>query len=602
MNKSVVVGLGLVVLGSGIAYAQFARGGGADYATAGMDPQRTSWAKVDRFISKDAFAKGGFQLQWKLKAESSRPNSVVGGTTSGGGLTKPLNVIITSNNTLTTLDDDTGIQGWVDKFNAGAAASPTPACPGGMSANASRPVVLAPAPAAPGRAGAGGGAGGAAGAAGAALAGGRAPVGYTSVVGDPGAGLPADVVTRGGGRAPTAATPAAGAAGAPGVAIAGAPGAGAPPAAAAAPGAAAAGGAGGGFGRGAGAPTYKSPFSNGRFGSGGGFFAATSDGVLHTIGDGSGKELQAPVQFLPANARVSDLTAVPEINDQYHSYVIYAATTNGCGGVPNRVWAINLATDDHPITHLDTGASVVGDLAFSSTGTVYVAVGKGAAGSAYSNAILALEPKTLTVKDWFTDPKANFTSTPTIFKQGNKEILAAATADGRVYVLDTASLGGSDHKTPLSVSAAVSKGEYAPKALAAWVDADGSTYIAEPFAGPGPSGAASNGTVTSGGVVALKLSDSDSLSPAWVSGDIASPLPPIVVNGVLFSASKSPAAVLYALDASSGKQFWSSGKTIASPAGVAPLWVGAGQVYLAASDNTVYAFGFSEERYPTPGQ
>jgi hypothetical protein len=28
------------------------------------------------------------------------------------------------------------------------------------------------------------------------------------------------------------------------------------------------------------------------------------------------------------------------------------------------------------------------------------------------------------------------------------------------------------------------------------------------------------------------------------------------------------------------------------------LWLGAGQIYIATSDNTVYAFGFAEERYP----
>jgi outer membrane protein assembly factor BamB len=211
-----------------------------------------------------------------------------------------------------------------------------------------------------------------------------------------------------------------------------------------------------------------------------------------------------------------------------------------------------------------------------------------------------LEPKTLTVKDWFTDSKANFTSTPTIFKVGDKELLAAATADGRIYVLGTASLGGSDHKSPVSVSTAFSstKTDFAPKSLASWQDADGSTYIAEPFAGAGPSGAPSNGAVTNGGVVALKVSDTGSLSPAWVSGDMTSPLTPLIVNSVMFTASKSPTAVLFAIDASTGKQLWSSGKTITSPAAVVPLWLGAGQIYIATSDNTVYAFGFAEERYP----
>ncbi len=613
-NKALAIGIAAGLIGVGTAYTQFGRASGAEYATAGMDAQRTAYAKTDRFISKDGFSAGGFQLQWKLKVEGTPRGlvSVIGGTTSGGGLTKPLNVIVSPNNTLTTVDDDTGVRGWVRHFDAALPASSTLACPGGITGNASRPVDLTP----PAPAAARGG--------GAALAGGRAPQGYMSVVGEPGAGLPASAVTRGG-RAPAGAAGAPGAAGAArGQGGAGAPGAPGAPGAGGAGGAAAfGGGGGGGGGRGA-APTYKSPFSAGRFGSGGGFFVVTSDGVLHTVGDGSGKELQGPVPFLPPNARVSDLTAVPENNDEWHSFVIYAATENSCGGAANRVWAINLADDAKPITHVDTGASVVGDPAFSSDGTVFVALGKGPAGAAHSNAILALEPKTLTIKDWFTDPKANFASTPMVIKSGDKEIVAAATADGRIYLLDATSLGGADHKTPLSVSAAVSttKTDYVPAALASWQEADGTTYIAEPFAGPGPSGL--NAKVTDGGVLGLKLSGEGanlSLAPAWVSPDMTSPLPPIVVNGVLFAVSsgeyhpaagasmtaaeraqKSVPAVLYALDANSGQQLWSSGKTITSFVSGTPLWTGNGQTYLATYDNNVYAFGFSEERYPTPGQ
>jgi len=566
-RKSLAVGFAVAVLGVGTAYTQFVRGGGADYNTTGVDAQRTSWVRTDRFISKDSFGKGGFQLQWKLRVENTprQLTSLVGGTTSGGGLTKPLNVIVGTNNTLTTIDNDTGVQGWVTHFNVAVPAASTIACPGGMTANASRPVNLTIAAAAAARGGAG-----------AALAGGRAPAGYMSVIGDPGAGLPSEVVTRAG-RGPGAAPPAG------------------------APGAAGAAGAGGGGGFGAAAtPTYKTPFGGGRFGSGGGFYVVSSDGVLHTVGDGSGKELRPPVPFLPANAHVSNLIAVPENNDAYHSYVVYAATVNGCGGVPNRVWAANLAMDTPQITHVDTGASVVGDPAFAADGTIFVALGKGPAGAAHSNAILALEPKTLTIKDWFTDPKADFASTPTVIKHGDKEIVAAATTDGRVYLLDVASLGGSDHKTALFVSSAYSstKTDFTPGALATWQEADGTNYIAEPFAGAGPLGL--NATVANGGILALKVTGtgaSVSLAPAWVSPDMTSPLSPIIVNGVMFAlssgeyhpaagssssaserASKSTPAVLYALDAAGGQQYWSSGKTVTSFVAGTPLWVGAGQV------------------------
>ncbi len=591
ITKTVAVAIALGILGVGTAYTQFIRGGGTDYNTTGVDAQRTSWFKTDRFISKDSMTNGGFQFQWKLKVENQprQLTSVIGATTSGGGLTKPLNVINSTSNTLTTVDNDTGIQGWTRHFDVAIPAASTMDCPGGMTANSSRPVTLAitSAPASNG---------------------GRGPtsgVGYSNYVGDPGAGLPPEIVVRAGRGAPPPPPP-----GAPGAAPGGAPGG--PAGAYGGP------GAGGANGAGRGPIT---PFGGGRFGSGGGFYVVTSDGVLRTIGDGSGKDLQKPVPFLPANARASDLIAIPENNDAYHSYVIYTATTNGCGGVPNRVWAINMASDNPVITHVDTGASPVGDPAFASNGTLYVAVGKGPAGAAHSNSILALEPKSLAVKDWFTDSKAEFSSSPTIFKQGDKEIVAAATTDGRIYLLDTTSLGGSDHKTPLFVSPAFSsaKTDYVPRALASWKDADGATWIAEPFAGAGPSGAPGNGKVINGGIVALKVADDSgklSLTPAWVSQDMVSPLPPLVINGVVFAASsgeyhpaagvamtaseraqKSVPAVIYALDEASGKQLWSSGKTITSFVAGTPIWASAGQAYIATYDNNVYAFGFAMERY-----
>lgn len=582
-NKSVVVAIAAGILGVTSAYGQFGfGGGGANWNTAGLSAERTSWVPTDRYISKDSISGGDFQLQWKLKVENpaGQKGSILGATSSGGGLSKPLNVIQTSSNTLVTVDNDTGIQGWVRHFNA-PASSATAACPAGMTANGSRAVPLA-APSAPAAR---------AGNAGAP----RTPVGYTSVLGEPGQGLPPSVIIRSF-RPPTGGGPAAAAAGAATPA----------PGLTAAPPAAAAGAQGGGQGRGGFGtpPTYKSYFANGRFGSNSGFFVLTSDGMLRTIADGNGVEMKAPVQFLPANAHASDLTVIPENNAAWHAYVVYTSTTNNCGGVPNRVWALNLASDDKAITHFDTGASPIGDLAFSEQGTVFVALGKGSAGATYSNAVVALEPKTLTPKAWFTDSSADFVSTPAVIKDGAKEIVAEVSKDGRIFLLDAANPGGSDHKTALFVSPAYSTGKtgYSPAGIASWQDEAGVTYIAEPFAGPGPSGAAANGRVTNGGIVTLKLTDDGgkvSLTPVWVSQDFSSPPVPVVVNGVMFAASggqKSEPGALYALDAADGKQIWSSGKTITSSIS-APLWAQGSQVYVATSDDNVYAFGPSQGRY-----
>ena len=63
-------------------------------------------------------------------------------------------------------------------------------------------------------------------------------------------------------------------------------------------------------------------------------YTISSDGVLHVISLQSGKDVQKPAPFLPANAKWSDAIAV--------NTTLYAATVQGCGGAPNGVWAIDL--------------------------------------------------------------------------------------------------------------------------------------------------------------------------------------------------------------------------------------------------------------------
>jgi outer membrane protein assembly factor BamB len=306
------------------------------------------------------------------------------------------------------------------------------------------------------------------------------------------------------------------------------------------------------------------------------------------------------VPFLPANANATELITVDNI--------LYATTVNGCGGAPNGVWAISLIGEPRPVTSWKNAASPVGAPAFDFNGTLYVAIGDGPAeAGGYTDAIVALDPKTLQVKDSFSTPNASFSSTPTIFMYKGHEILAALTKDGRVFLLDTASLGGADHKTPKFVSAATTtvKG-YAPPALATWEDSAQDRWLLAPAEG------------AKGSAVAFKVvgdGTAPSLQQAWVSRDLVSPGAPIVVNGVAFvlstgeyipatgtaalaeRVSKSAPAVLYALDASSGKELWNSGKTITSFVHSGGICSGDGQVYVTAYDGTVYAFGFAMDRH-----
>jgi outer membrane protein assembly factor BamB len=58
---------------------------------------------------------------------------------------------------------------------------------------------------------------------------------------------------------------------------------------------------------------------------------------------------------------------------------------------------------------------------------------------------------------------------------------------------------------------------------------------------------------------------------------------------------RSVPAVLYALDAATGKEFWNSGNTITSFVHSGGLSAGGSQIYLGTHDGTLYAFGFPIE-------
>lgn len=120
---------------------------------------------------------------------------------------------------------------------------------------------------------------------------------------------------------------------------------------------------------------------------------------------------------------------------------------------------------------------------------------------------------------------------------------------------------------------------FTPGPLASWDDSGGTLWVLEPWLGPIPAAVKvpfTNGAVTGGAIIAFKVAGESghaSLQPAWTSRDMASPLAPIVVNGVVFPASSgefhpatatpipneqrvtgSVPVVVYALDGATGKE------------------------------------------------
>ena len=154
--------------------------------------------------------------------------------------------------------------------------------------------------------------------------------------------------------------------------------------------------------------------------------------------------------------------------------------------------------------------------------------------------------------------------------------------------------------------------------LASWQDDNGVRWLLVASAAPSQLNrfSSGNGAVTNGAITAyrMKAGAKPSLEPVWISRDMVAPLTPIIVNGVIYAlasgefnpgdanvsaadrAKRSTHAILYALDAETGKELWNSGNTITTYAHGTGLSSSPGQVYLATSDNTVYAFGMPYER------
>jgi hypothetical protein len=358
-------------------------------------------------------------------------------------------------------------------------------------------------------------------------------------------------------------------------------------------------GGGGGGGRGASGPGRPGGGGGGRGPSGGNarptgvpaanrVYVIASDGSVRTLNVQTGDEVDPPARFLSPGAKVSGVITIDG--------TVYAATADGCGGNANGIYALDLASKS-VMSWKTSGGSVAGTAgaAFSTDGTLFAATTDGD--------LVALNSKTLQVKDSFSAGKSAFNSSPTVFKSGNKDVVAVSNSDGKIYLLDGAGLKSALATSAKYVNAAPNT---TAGAISTFKGTDGTQWL---YAAAVGSLAAdtkfpmTNGAVTNGAIVAFKVIDQGgklSLEPAWVSRDMATPLAPAITNGVVFAlasgAQGSKPAVLYALDATSGKDLWNSGTTVTAHASAnAGLAVAASQLYFGTVDGTLWTFGYYME-------
>lgn len=363
-------------------------------------------------------------------------------------------------------------------------------------------------------------------------------------------------------------------------------------------------------------------------------YALAGDGQLHFLNAGDGEETRPPVKFGFANSKSYALNL--------WNGVIFTTTSQSCNGSPNQAWALDV---NNPGKKVMTFNPRSGGLwgregtAIDSTGTAWAPTGDGIydpENYTFGNGLVGVKVygDRLLLEDWF-EPRNWFWMvkrdldmqvTPAIFPFRGRELLAVGSKACRIYLLDTKAAGGEDHQTPLVETPLMCNEEvnFASAgiwgSLATWEDSTSTRWVLTPFWGPmhrNFNAPVSYGPVKHGAIVALKVESENGafkLVPAWISRDMNRAEPPAVANGVVFAygsgenteqaypvrglydysrerIKNSTHAVLYALDAETGKELYSSGDQITSWVHFGGLSVANGRVYIATYDSTLYCFG-----------
>jgi len=360
-------------------------------------------------------------------------------------------------------------------------------------------------------------------------------------------------------------------------------------------------------------------------------YVLANDGYLHTLDPGTGDETDPPIQMLPGvYGKAYGLNLV--------NNVVYTVSGQACHGVPNELYAVDLA-NKKAFSSAPGQGGIFGTAgpAVGNDGTIYFETGDGpydiAAGK-LSTTVQGYTSSndTLTLKDyytptnhaWLTKRDLDMNTTPVVFPYEGRDLLVGSGKEGRYFLMDSKSMGGADHRTPLYRSPLVSnknvnfQTEGSWGSFASWQGKDGTRWVLAPIGGPvAVEFPVSYGPTPNGGVIALKVTETGGkteLTPAWLSRDMMTAEPPVVANGVVFVLAAgeftgqandedgglysaedrikhSIPAKLYALDATTGKELYSSGEQIESFLHQAGIAVAGGRIIFGTFDGTIYCFG-----------
>jgi outer membrane protein assembly factor BamB len=355
-------------------------------------------------------------------------------------------------------------------------------------------------------------------------------------------------------------------------------------------------------------------------------YFTTSDGKLRGAHLSDGSEALTPTDMVQPFSRNWSLNLVDD--------VVYTTTARGCGGSAQQpiefgtVAAMDVSDPAHPaLSRFYTGKGRpagpwgASGVAWGPQGA-YVATADGPnnpGSGVYGDMILAIRPHGWGLNDSFTPSHWRYINARDLdigsggvllFPFGKRNLVATASKESVIYLLDADNLGGMDHMTSLYQSSRLGNDTQDFQAQGVWgnlataEDAKGERWLYTPMWGAigktTPKFPMTNGDAPNGSIMAFTVVDNagkPSLQPQWISRDLNLAAPPVVANGVVYALQTAESAVqvpksvfnpdgsrkpgwtpeqgavnrimtphatmtLFALDADTGKQLWSSGKAM----------------------------------------
>ncbi|HEX4272481.1 MAG TPA: PQQ-binding-like beta-propeller repeat protein [Rhizomicrobium sp.] len=355
-------------------------------------------------------------------------------------------------------------------------------------------------------------------------------------------------------------------------------------------------------------------------------YFTTSDGKLRGAHLADGSEALAPTSMVQPFSRNWSLSLVDN--------VVYTTTARGCGGSPEQtvefgtVAAMDVSDPAHPaLSRFYTGKGRpagpwgASGVAWGPQGA-YVATADGPnnpGSGIYGDMILAVRPHAWGLNDSFTPSHWRAINARDLdigsggvllFAFGKHNLVATASKESVIYLLDADNLGGVDHMTSLYQSPRLGNDTLDFQAQGVWgnlataENGKGERWLYTPMWGAAgktaPKFLMTNGDAPSGSIMAFTVVDNGgkpSLQPQWISRDLNLASPPVVANGVVYALQTAESAIqvpknifnsdgsrkpgwtpeqgandrimvphatmtLFAFDADTGRQLWSSGKTM----------------------------------------